>query len=401
MLNVLSFDKLAAYSEFMKGVRTWQAENIGKKVTEEYKEYWGLEKFTGLHRAGLLSDSQFDAISRFYTALQFKPDKSIITLYTRDGAWQDSQFYGPIIQWADKERSSLVMNVNREKIPLELAQGQDTHGIPQIWITAQIFDESHSTSVAKVLNSRGKPMKFRGVDGKDFQVDRLVGLLPVSPDRRTLVEIPFHPGSDYYKSDSIYQAYQTGDLKTFWDTCQKELSVAGAGMQGGPIIDANRLFRGRARTELLRDFTERHGGLIILCETFQFVPGDFPAWAFKADLTQIIRMWGDEPVEGWGEKPKPIYHLSEVVWVSISANSKLTEGFDKIAPQPCLLNILGPNRKNPDYIPQMQVLPICYFAPEKQQKLFGKVHVPAAIMPAPVKPETVVDIIPVEASEVF
>lgn len=405
MLNVLSFDKLDAYTVFMQSVREWQAENLGKKTTEEYKEYWGLERFTGLHKAGFLKDNQFDAISRLYQALNFSPDKGIVTLYTRGGSWQDSQVYGPIIQWADKEQTSMVLNIGGEKLPLEVTQGTDAHENPQVWVKALLCDEAHGPLAPnwKALNTRNKQMKFRGDDGKDIMVDRLVGLLPVSPDRRTMVEIPFHPGADYYKSSSICQAFQTGDFKTFWETCRKELSIAGAGGQGGPIIDLNRVFRGRQRGELLREFVEKHKGLLIRCETFRYIPGDFPAWAFKVDLSTVIKLWGDEQVEGWGKKPKPVYYLSEVVWVSISASSKLTDGFDRLVPQPCIINVKGPNPKNYDYIPQVEVLPISCFKPDKQQKLFGTVFVPPAIEPTPIMPAIAAapEIVPVDASTVF
>lgn len=410
MLKTLSFDKWAVYGEFADTVNRWQA-SFGESAPKEgLKEKWDITTLRSFDVQGKLDSGKLEIMERFYKVLGLPENQAFLTLYTKNGVWTQNQVYAPIVQMGAE---GLVIKVDGLFIPLTIASSNND-GVPSIVIKAQL------NGAWKAVRVQSKSRSFKDAYGKDFSVERLNLMLPVTEDNLCLVEIPFHPKLDYMKSSGIANAYFTGNLDYFRSTLEAELSVAkaGDGGGGGPMADLNKIFR-KVWPKVIQLMTRSDGSLEPLLLKFtewRLVEGErilYPAYAFRLDpdtkARLVVACQEDWKVECWGEKDehglKPHHLMSEIEWIAIGAAKDSVKRLQFVNSQPGHIKVLNPDR-NLNNIPNHLVLPISTYTEEKQLKFFKMVYQPtAALPPAPTQVESgnpaSTETVPVTAEEIF
>jgi hypothetical protein len=372
----LTFDNLPVCHRFATEVSQWQT----TKPTGELRQEWSLDTMTAYRNSGHLDGDTYKLIKGLYDTLGLASNETFLTLHTRNQVWTDSQVYAPVVQFTPK--GEMAIYIGDKPIILEVSHQSNEDDEPNIVIKAPMY-------VGGALAKRGvsiktNPKKFKDDNNRELQVDRLVLLLPVTADRLSFVEIPFHPNKESRKSSNLSKAYFTRDFKTFWDTAQKELSVKSAGGEGGAMMDLNRLFRGR--WDKVQSTIESLQGWPITFSEWKLITNvPHPAYALRVDLTETVETFGDVRVEIWGKNNKGqrlSAKLSEVKWIAINASNSMTYVLDGMESQPGQLTILWPNTTNSDFIPVARINPMCHYVAEDQQELFGAVAVPKALAPS-------------------
>jgi len=408
-VTAVSFDKWPIYRQFTVDLAKHMATQEFGKEKEFYQE-WTLDTLISLSNSNSVPSDQTNhlkqvlpAIQAFCAALAIDKGHQLLKFYTKDCVWQENQVYSPVVR--QTKEKTLCMTVGKEQVPLEVVQSYDQFGTPQIQVTAMMTLGSDIIPTVRPLNIKSQPRKFTGQDGKEVSVDRLVALVPVSSDRRTFVEVPFLPGKDHMRSDKLAKAFMSGDATYFQEACNEELSVAGSGGGGGgPLMDFNRLCRGRweivaAVTKAAKKALAVHFTSWRLIDNLQY-----PAYAFEVDQKEwqvLVDLFDDPMVEVWGDKVdglKPRVLLSEVTQVAIGAKNSSTYLLPSFSPQRGVIYILRPDSKNSDNIPQLSIVPMQAFPAERMQEVFGTttINVPVkALEPA----EREVDVVSVSSDD--
>ena len=381
-ITTISFDKWPIYRQFTVDLAKHMAVQEYGSQKEFYQE-WTLKTLLSLAKCpGIPADQTnhlkqiLPAVQAFCTALAIDPDRELLKFYTKGCVWQENQVFSPVVR--QTKEKTLCLTVGKEQIPLDIVQSEDNYGQQQIHVTAMMTLGSDIIPAVRPLSIKSQPRKFTGQDGKEIAVDRLVALVPVTADRRTFVEVPFLPGKDYMRSDKVAKAFMTGDAAYFQEVCGEELSVAGAGGGlGGPLMDFNRLCRGR--WEIINAVTKAAKQPVCVVFTkWRFIDNtQYPVYAFELDTKAwgvLVDLFDDPMVEVWGEKVdgvKPRVPLSEVTQVAIGAKNASTYPLGYLNPQPGVIYVLRPDSKNSDNIPQLSIVPMDFFPEDRQQELFG------------------------------
>lgn len=381
----LSFDNLPVCRRFATEVSIWQT----SKPSGEFRQEWSLDTLSTYRDSGHLDKATYDLIKGMYDTLGLASNDTLMTLYTRNKVWTDTQVFAPVVQFTPQ--GEMAIYIGDKPIILEVTQQVNEDGESNIVVKAPLIMNGNTKAVLRAVSLKTANKQFKDENNRDLTVERLVLLLPITPDRRSFVEIPFHPNKDGRKTSNLSQAYLSRDYATFMATAQKELSVKSAGGEGGVMMDLNRLFRGRwdkvkGALESLQGWEIKFTGWKLITN----VP--HPAYALRVDLTETVETFDDCRVEVWGKGDKGQRlsdKLSEVKWIAINANNAMTYVLDGLESQPGLLVVLEPNKTNPDFIPLAQINPMCHFSPEGQQKIFGQVEAPTKKALAPSTNQTI------------
>lgn len=381
----LSFENLPVCRRFATEVSIWQT----SKPTGEFRQEWSLDTMSNYRDSGHLDNATYDLIKGMYETLGLASNDKFLTLYTRNKVWTDTQVYAPVVQFTPQ--GEMAIYIGDKPIILDVSHQTNEDGESLIVVKAPLIMNGNPKAVLRGVSLKTANKLFKDDNNQHSLVERLVLLLPITPDRRSFVEIPFHPNKDGRKTSNLSQAYLSRDYATFMATAQKELSVKSAGGEGGVMMDLNRLFRGR--WEKVKGAIEILGRWEIKFSGWKLITNvQYPAYALRVDLTETVETFGDCRVEIWGKNEKGQRlsdKLSEVKWIAINANNAMTYVLDGLESQPGSLVILGPNKINPDFIPLAQINPSCHYPPATQQELFGQVVAPTKKALAPSTNQTI------------